>query len=56
MNLVMTGSNKFIEIQATAERTPFHDLHMADLLGLARTGISELRVLQEQALAGRLAK
>jgi ribonuclease PH len=56
MNLVMTGSNKFIEIQATAERTPFHDLHMADLLGLARAGISELRVLQEQALAARIAK
>ena len=56
MNLVMTGSNKFIEIQATAERTPFHDQQMADLLGLARTGIGELRVLQEQVLAGHIAK
>jgi ribonuclease PH len=55
MNLVMTGSNKFVEIQATAERTPFHDVQMADLLSLARNGISELRVLQEQVLASRAA-
>ncbi len=53
MNLVMTGSNKFVEIQATAERTPFQDLQMADLLSLARNGISELRMLQEQVLASR---
>jgi ribonuclease PH len=56
MNLVMTGSNKFVEIQATAERTPFHDRHMADLLDLARTGIAELRALQDQVLAGRAPK
>jgi ribonuclease PH len=53
MNLVMTGSNKFVEIQATAERTPFHDVQMAELLDLARTGIGELRALQEQVLVGR---
>jgi len=56
MNLVMTGSNKFVEIQATAERTPFHDRHMADLLDLARTGVAELRALQDQVLAGRAPK
>src|SRR5205823_1632543 len=53
MNLVMTGSNKFVEIQATAERTPFQDPQLADLLGLARNGISDLRMLQEQVLANR---
>ncbi len=53
MNLVMTGSNKFIEIQATAERAPFDDPQLVELLTLARTGISQLRALQEQALASR---
>jgi ribonuclease PH len=54
MNLVMTGSNKFVEIQATAERSPFHDQQMSDLLDLARIGIAELRALQAQVLAGRM--
>ena len=53
MNVIMTGSNKFVELQATAERTPFGDEHLADLLHLARSGIAELRVLQQQVLAGR---
>lgn len=52
MNLVMTGSNKFIEIQATAERSPFDDPQLAELLTLARNGIAELRTLQDRALAG----
>ncbi len=51
MNVVMTGSNKFVEIQATAERTPFQDSHLSELLHLARTGIVQLRALQEQLLA-----
>ncbi len=55
MNLVMTGSNKFIEIQATAERAPFDDTQLVELLTLARTGITQLRTLQEQAIAGRTA-
>lgn len=50
MNLVMTGSNKFIEIQATAERAPFDDPQLVELLTLARTGIAQLRTLQEQAI------
>lgn len=50
MNVVMTGSNKFVEIQATAERTPFQDSDLSELVELARTGIGQLRLLQEQAL------
>jgi ribonuclease PH len=50
MNVVMTGANKFVEVQATAEHTPFDDDQMAELLTLARTGILELRTLQEQAI------
>jgi ribonuclease PH len=53
MNIVMTGSNKFVEIQATAERTPFEDAHLAELVALARAGIGELRAMQERILAGR---
>jgi ribonuclease PH len=53
MNLVLTGSDKFIEIQATAERSPFDDPQLAELLTLARNGVAELRLLQEHALAGR---
>jgi len=56
MNVVMTGSNKFIEIQATAERTPFEDSQLAELLDLARSGIVQLRALQDQVLASRTPK
>ena len=53
MNVVMTGSGKFVEIQATAEHTPFDDSQLDELLDLARAGISELRVIQQQALTTR---
>ena len=53
MNVVMTGSNEFVELQATAERTPFSDLNLAGLIALAREGILELRTLQQQVLATR---
>ena len=47
MNVVMTGSGKFVEVQATAEKTPFDDPQLAELLGLARQGIAELIALQK---------
>ena len=53
MNVVMTGSNRFVELQATAERTPFEDSHLTQLIELARSGIAQLRAVQEQTLAGR---
>ncbi len=53
MNVVMTGSGKFVEVQATAEHTPFEDSQLDELLDLARAGISELRIIQEQALNAR---
>lgn len=53
MNVVMTGSGKFVEIQATAEHTPFEDSQLEELLDLARAGISELRTVQQRALAER---
>ncbi len=55
MNLVMTGANKFVEIQATAERIAFDDTEMGELLRVARTGIAELHTIQQQVLASRTA-
>jgi ribonuclease PH len=53
MNVVLTGSGKFVELQATAEHAPFDDQHLADLVALARSGIAELRAIQRDALSGR---
>ena len=52
MNVVMTGAGKFVEIQATAEKTAFDDQQMAELLGLARQGIDELVRVEQQVLTG----
>src|ERR1700685_2703338 len=52
MNVVMTCANKFVEVQATAEHTPFADEQLAELLHLARGGLAELYSLQQEALAG----
>ena len=45
MNVVMTGSGDFVEIQATAEGRPFAGAEMQDLLALAAAGI---RILGEE--------
>ncbi|MGL6158067.1 MAG: ribonuclease PH [Ralstonia mannitolilytica] len=50
MNVVMTGSGGFVEVQGTAEGTPFTRAEMEALLGLADKGIRELIGLQKQAL------
>ena len=47
MNVVMTGAGKFVEVQATAEKTAFDDAQLAELLGLARQGIGELVAIQK---------
>jgi ribonuclease PH len=51
MNVVMTGAGHFVEVQGTAEGEPFTREQMSRLLDLAGMGISELVVLQRQALA-----
>jgi len=48
MNVVMTGAGRFIEVQATAEHTPFDDGQMAILIALARDGISQLVEIQKK--------
>jgi ribonuclease PH len=50
MNVVMTDSGKYIEIQGTAESAPFSSEEMDKLLKLAAKGIKELIELQKQAL------
>ncbi|CAJ0807092.1 MULTISPECIES: ribonuclease PH [Ralstonia] len=50
MNVVMTGSGGFVEVQGTAEGTPFTRTEMDALLGLADQGIRTLIGLQKQAL------
>ena len=49
-NVVMTGEGGLVEVQATGERTPLSRTHLDDLLGLAASGIDELRTLQQQAI------
>jgi ribonuclease PH len=51
-NVVMTGEGGLVEVQATAERTPLSRAHLDDLLGLAASGIDDLRSAQEAATAG----
>jgi ribonuclease PH len=51
-NVVMTGDGGLVEVQATAERTPLSRAHLDELLALAEGGIRDLRVLQDEAIAG----
>jgi len=48
MNVVMTGSGRFVEVQATAEHTPFDDEQLSRLVALARNGITELIEIQRK--------
>ena len=50
MNVVMTASGKFIEIQGTAEGIPFDDDQLAQLLKLAKKGIKEIIKVQKKEL------
>ncbi len=53
MNVVMTGSGGFVEVQGTAEGAPFTRAEMDQLLALAAKGIGELNALQKRALGLR---
>jgi ribonuclease PH len=47
MNVVMTGSGKFVELQATGEKTSFDDDQLAQLLALGRGGVAQLIEMQK---------
>ena len=53
MNVVMTGSGDFVEIQATAEGRPFTGGEMQDLLALAAAGIRRLSEEQRAVLPAK---
>ncbi len=53
MNVVMTGTGDFVEIQATAEGRPFTGGELHDLLALAATGIRRLTGEQRAVLPAR---
>jgi len=50
MNVVMTGSGKFVEVQGTGEEAPFSRDELNDLLALSEHGIQQLIHAQKQAL------
>ena len=49
-NFVMTGTGHLVEVQGTAERTPFTEEQLVALLALARKGIAKLVDLQKMAV------
>ncbi len=50
MNVVMTGSGEFIEVQGTGEHAPFSKKRLSELLSLAEDGVSQLMKAQAAAL------
>jgi ribonuclease PH len=48
-NFVLTGKGGIVEVQGTAEKTPFSDLQFQALMALARKGIAELLAAQRKA-------
>ena len=51
MNVVMTGSGSFVEVQGTAEGAPFDRAELDALLTLAAKGCADLTQLQKEALS-----
>jgi ribonuclease PH len=54
MNVVKTGDGRFIEVQGTAERTPFGSDALGELLRLADAGIGQLIGLQQEIVGNFL--
>lgn len=50
MNVIMTGSGKFIEVQGTAEGEPFDMATLQEQLRLAQHGIEQLTAIQKECL------
>jgi ribonuclease PH len=50
MNVVMTGSGGFVEVQGVAEGAPFTQAEMDRLMALAGSGIRQLIAKQKEAL------
>ncbi|NWF91919.1 MAG: ribonuclease PH [Syntrophaceae bacterium] len=52
MNVVMTGSGEFIEVQGTAENAVFSKKEMDSLIRVAEKGIKKLTAIQKKSLEG----
>ncbi|MBC8548103.1 MAG: ribonuclease PH [Candidatus Brocadiales bacterium] len=50
MNIVLTGDGEYIELQGTAEKQTFSEEELAQMMGQAKKGISELTLIQKDAL------
>jgi ribonuclease PH len=50
MNIVLTESGQFVELQATAEKLPFSDAQLESMIRLGRRGTQQLIELQKQIL------
>lgn len=51
MNVVMTGNSGIVEVQGTAEGTPFDRKSLEDMLDMAQHGIRELILIQKRVLS-----
>ena len=51
MNVVMTSSGRFVEVQGTAERAPFDRAELDELLSLAEHGIAQILDAQAEVVA-----
>ena len=47
----MTGDGRIVEVQGTAEKTPFTEAEFLALMALARKGVARLVDLQKMAVA-----
>ncbi len=56
MNVVMTGSGEFVEIQGTGEETTFTHEQLEGMLNLAKSGIEQLFEVQKEALGTKSPK
>jgi len=54
MNVAMTGSGRFVEVQGTAEEIPFSKEELDRMLSLAAEGINRLITIQRDLLGGAL--
>ena len=50
LNVVMTASGEYVEVQGGAERSTFSNSQLESMLSVARDGISRIIELQNQAL------
>ncbi|CAM3750820.1 ribonuclease PH [Mesobacillus zeae] len=54
MNVVMTGSGEFVELQGTGEESTFSYSQLQELLSAAQEGLAKLFEIQKEALGGEL--